>query len=135
MRLVVLAIVLAFPFLDLLVTARFARWTGVPLWFWLLSSALAGLLVLRHERVEFRARVVAAMHGDFPLLRGLVDSGRKVAAAVLLIVPGVLTDVVALLLLLLPINQSGNLRPQPAGAGRGGYRQPEALEGEWRREP
>jgi UPF0716 protein FxsA len=99
------------------------------MWFWLLSSALAGLYVLRHERVEFRARTVAAMHGDFPLLRGLVDSGRKVAAALLLIVPGILSDILGLLLLLLPINQSGSLRPQPAPAGRR-----DVLEGEWRRE-
>jgi UPF0716 protein FxsA len=83
--------------------------------------------------VEFRARTVAAMHGDFPRLRGLVDSGRKVAAAVLLIVPGVLTDLLALLLLMLPINQRDALRPQPASAGRG-VRSRDVLEGEWRRD-
>jgi UPF0716 protein FxsA len=133
MRLVLLAIVLAFPFVDLLVTARFARWTGVPIWFWLLSSALAGLVLLRNERVEFRDRTVAAMHGDFPRLRGLVDSGRKVVAAVLLIVPGVLTDLLALLLLMLPINQRDALRAQPAAPGRGARPQ-DVLEGDWRRE-
>ena len=39
MRFVVLAIVLMFPLLDLVVTARFARWTGVPMWMWLARSA------------------------------------------------------------------------------------------------
>ena len=91
MRLVFLAIVLAFPVIDLYVTARFARWTGVPMWFWLLCSAVAGLWLMRNERLEFRARTVAAMHGEHPLLRGLVDSGRKVLAAMLLILPGVLS--------------------------------------------
>ena len=58
--LVFLAIVLAFPVIDLYVTARFARWVGVPMWFWLLCSALAGLWLMRNERLEFRARTVAA---------------------------------------------------------------------------
>ena len=118
MRLVVLAIVLAFPLMDLYVTARFAQWTGVPMWFWLLSSAIVGLWLMRNERLQFRARTVAAMHGEYPLLRGLVDSGRKVLAAVLLIVPGVLSDFLGLLLLLLPINQRGGFGPQPVAASR-----------------
>jgi hypothetical protein len=38
--------------------------------------------------MAFRANTVAAMHGEQLLLRGLFDSGRKVLAAVLLILPG-----------------------------------------------
>ena len=40
----------------------------------------------------------------------------------LLILPGILTDGVALLLLLLPINQRGGFGPQPVTAGRAPYR-------------
>ena len=134
MRLVFLTIVLIFPFVDLYVTARVARWTGVPMWFWLLSSAVAGVWLMRNERVEFRARTVAAMHGEYSLLRGLVDSGRKVLAGILFILPGVLSDVLGLLLLLLPINQRGGFGPEPATAGRPRYRPSETLEGDWRRE-
>ena len=82
MRFVVLAILLAFPAADLYVTARIARWTGVPLWIWLAGSFLPGSLILRNERIEFRARTVAALHGDQPMLRGMLDSGRKVLAAI-----------------------------------------------------
>ena len=103
MRLLLLGIVLIFPLLDLYLTARFAQWTGVPLWFWLVSSSVAGLWLLRNERLEFRARTVAAMHGEYSLLRGLVDSGRKVLAGILFILPGVLSDVLGLVLLLLPL--------------------------------
>ena len=134
MRLLFLAIVLSFPVVDLYVTARFARLTGVPLWFWLATSALAGLWLMRNERLEFRARTVAAMHGEYPQMRGLVDSGRKVLAALLLILPGVMSDVVGLLLLMLPINQRGGLTPQAATAGRAPYRPSETLDGDWRRD-
>ena len=104
MRFLVLAIVMAFPVLDLYVTVRFARWTGVPVWAWIGVAMVGGFLLLRNERTAFRARTVAALHGEQSLLRGLVDSGRKVLAAMLLILPGIVSDLVALLLLALPIN-------------------------------
>ena len=126
MRFVMLAIVLIFPLVDLAVTARFARWTGVPMWMWLVGSALGGLWVLTNERVQFRSRALAAFRRD-SLLRGLLDSGRRVLA-------GVLSDVVALLLLMLPINQRGGFGdPQPATAGRSPYRSDRTLDGEYRR--
>jgi UPF0716 family protein affecting phage T7 exclusion len=75
MRFVMLAIVLIFPLVDLFVTARFARWSGV-----------------------------------------------------LLLVPGLLSDVLAVLLLMLPINQRGGFGPQPVTAGRS-----RTLDGDYRR--
>jgi len=89
MRLIVFAIVLAFPVLDLYATVRFARWSGVPVWVWIALSTLAGLVLLRNERLAFRARTVAALHGEQSVLRGLLDSGRKVLAGMLLLLPGV----------------------------------------------
>jgi UPF0716 protein FxsA len=77
---------------------------------------------------------VAALHGEEPLLRGVVDSGRKVLAGLLLLMPGIASDLIALALLLLPINLGGRFGPQPAAAGRsrasGGA---EAIEGTYRR--
>ncbi|MGC1818264.1 MAG: FxsA family protein [Casimicrobiaceae bacterium] len=134
MRFVVLAIVLGFPFADFLLTLRLARWTGVPLWVWLAGSAIAGMWVLANERDQFRMRTLAAFRGDQSLLRGLLDSGRRVLAGMLLILPGVLSDLLALLLLSLPINQRGALGPEPVPAGRSDYRRNSAtLDGDYRR--
>ena len=129
MRFVVLSIVLIFPVVDLFVTARFARWSGVPLWMWLTGSAIAGLWVLANERGQFRARALASFRGD-SLMRGLLDSGRRVLAGVLLVAPGILTDALALLLLMLPINRRGECGPLPVTAGRGPRR---TLDGDYRR--
>lgn len=131
MRFVVLLIVLIFPALDLLATIRFARWTGIPLLVWLGASALAGVMLLHRERATFRAKTLAALRGDQPLLRGLLDSGRRVLAALLLIVPGIVSDLIALLLLLLPLNLSRPLATQPAPLDRGFRR--DALEGDFSR--
>ena len=127
MRFVMLAIVAIFPVVDLAVTARFARWSGVPLWIWLAASGAGGLWVLANERVQFRSRALASIRGDSPL-RGLLDSGRRVVAGVLLIAPGILTDAIALLLLMLPINQRGGLTPQPVAAGGTTYRAERTLD-------
>jgi UPF0716 protein FxsA len=130
MRFLVALIVLIFPVLDVLATMRFARWTGIPTLAWLLASAIAGSLLLRHERVAFRAHTLAALRGDEPLLRGLLDSGRKVVAALLLILPGIVSDLIALALLLLPFNLGTSFAPQPAGVGRGFGAK---IDGEYRR--
>jgi UPF0716 protein FxsA len=133
MRFLLLAIVLAFPLVDLYATVRIARWTGVPVWAWLGTALAAGLFLLANERVAFRANIAAAMHGEQPLLRGLLDSGRKVLAGFLLVVPGVISDVLALVLLALPLNVGSRFEPQPAGGGRPGAPRGDALDAEFRR--
>jgi len=134
MRVLVLLILLGFPALDLYVTLRFSQWTGVPAWVWLGLSTLSGLVLLRNERDAFRAHTVAALHGEQPLLRGVLDSGRKVLAGMLLVLPGIVSDLFAIALLMLPINTGRRFGPQPAAAGRAGYAGPNTLEGEYRRE-
>ncbi|MEO5764467.1 MAG: FxsA family protein [Casimicrobiaceae bacterium] len=127
MRFVLIAIVLIFPLIDLYLTARVARLTGTPVWGWLVAGILGGWWVLRNERMSFRANTLAALHGEQSLLRGLVDSGRKVLAGLLFMLPGVLSDALALMLLMLPINRG----PQPAVAGRPPQRTP--IDGDFHR--
>ncbi|MEP7208007.1 MAG: FxsA family protein [Casimicrobiaceae bacterium] len=131
MRYVVLAIVIGFPVADLYTTLRLASWSGIPVWVWLACSTLAGFSLLRWERLAFRAATVAAMHGEQPMLRVLVDSGRKVLAGILLILPGVVSDVMALLLLALPLNIGRDYSPQ--GATGAASRSPRYIEGDFRR--
>lgn len=125
MRYLLLAILLAFPAADLYSTVRFAQWTGIPAWLWLTCSTLIGFTLLRNERRAFRTATVNAMHGEQPLLRGLVDSGRKVLAALLLLVPGIISDLMALVLLAFPINLGERAAARSVG--------PRQYEGEFRR--
>ncbi len=134
MRFIVLAIVLAFPLADLYLTARIARWSGIPLWVWLGGSFVAGALLLGNERNEFRMKTVAALHGEQPVLRGLLDSGRRVLAGLFLMLPGIASDVVALLLLALPLNVGTTHAPLAAGIGRWPRRHDNgAIDGDYRR--
>ena len=136
MRFVYLLIVLAFPLLDLYATVRVARWTHVPTWAWLGLPLVAGFLLLRNERLAFRARTIAALRGEHAALRDLLDSGRKVLAAFLLLLPGGISDIIALTLLALPLNV-GHARwmPRPAAPRRGYASRRAPLEGDYRRMP
>ena len=96
---------------------------------YLLVSVGIGLYLLRNERTAFRANTIAAMHGEQPLLRVLFDSGRKVLAGALFLLPGVLSDLIALVLLALPLNLGRDLAPRAAAAGQFG----KAIDGEFRR--
>jgi len=131
MRFFTLFIVLAFPLLDLYTTVRLARWTGVPVWAYLGLAMIAGFLLLRNERIEFRSRTIAAMHGEQALLRGLFDSGRKILAAFLLLLPGVMSDLLALVLLALPLN-IGREAYEPSAADTAHGRR-HTFRGEYRR--
>jgi UPF0716 protein FxsA len=124
-----LAILLGFPVVDLYVTLRVAAWSGVPAWIWLALGLASGIALLRNERLAFRARTLAALHGEEPLLRGVVDSGRKVLAGFMLMMPGVVSDLMAVALLMLPLNVGPAFGT--AGAGRTYGRR--TLDGDFRR--
>jgi hypothetical protein len=82
------------------------------------ATADATVIQTRHRIPE------AALHGGQPLFRGLVDSGRKVLAGLLFIMPGIVSDALALALLLLPINTNGRFARSRVG---------DAIEGDFRR--
>jgi UPF0716 protein FxsA len=92
---------------------------------WLFGGLIAGVALLRNERVAFRARTVAAMQGEASILRGMLDSGRKVLAGFLFILPGVVSDLFGLGLLMLPINVGRRMRAESASA--------HAIDTDWRR--
>ena len=75
---------------------------------------------------------IAAMHGEQPLLRGLVDSGRKVLAGVLFMLPGILSDLIALVLLALPLNLGREFAARTVAAGHFGA-SGKAIDGEYHR--
>lgn len=127
MRLVLLLILLGFPALDIYLTVEFAALTHIPVWLLLGAGTVAGWVLLRNERVAFRAKSQAILSGHSPLMSSMLDSGRKVLAGVLFILPGIVSDIVALALLALPINHTGRLQAQ---AGSGGVK---VFDGEYRR--
>jgi len=102
MRLLLLAILLGFPVLEIVVLARLAETHGWWVLGWVVLAACAGFALLKEARFALVARIGAAIAvGRFPIA-ALVDSARTVIAGLFLIFPGIISDFIALTLLLLP---------------------------------
>lgn len=134
---------MAFPLLELYGIVRVWGLMGAWTLAWLLLAVLAGAALIAVERVAFLPGVAASvLAGDSPLT-ALKTSGLRFLAGILLILPGVMSDVLAVLLLLwaglrpipAPVPPPGP-RPQP-GAGPGPRTNArtgdDVIEGEYRR--
>ena len=123
--LLILFILLGFPVLEFVATARMAELIGWWLLPWLLASAALGWGLIREAGLLVPARLFAALSAGHTLNFAVLDSFRMVLAGFLLIFPGVLSDFLALILLLLPHPKAPR---QPATAKDDGV-----IEGDWKR--
>ena len=102
MRLVLFAILLGFPLLEAVVLVRLSQVMGWWIVAWLVLAACAGVALIKEARFALVARLAAGLaQGQFSIV-ALTDSARTVIAGLFLIFPGVISDVIALMLLLLP---------------------------------
>ena len=102
MRLLLMAILLGFPLLEAVVLVRLSETLGWWILAWVVLAACAGMALIKEARFAMLARLAAGLaHGQFSIV-ALTDSARTVVAGILLIFPGVVSDLIALTLLLLP---------------------------------
>lgn len=119
----ILLILLAFPVLEVVLLFELAARYGWWLLGYLILSAICGGLLIMEERIVVFGRLVQTLQqGRHPVL-ALLTSAKKMIAGILLILPGVLSDVAAVLLLLMPLPQA-----------RKPVVEEDVIEGQWRRE-
>ena len=137
MRLLILVILMGFPLLEGAVLYELAAGpTGHGGWVlaWLVFAAIAGVVLIKQARFSLVTRLAAALsQGQFSLA-AIIDSFRTVLAGLLLIFPGVISDVMALFLLLLPLREPAYRRAPPATPNGSRIRSDGVIEGEFRRE-
>ena len=109
--LIFLLVVLGFPVLEIYTMIQVAGVIGWWLLAWLIVSALIGWTLIREESLAVFGRLAVAVQNGQSPIAAVWDSGRTMLAGLLLIIPGVLSDVLALILLLLP-NKSGRIGPR-----------------------
>lgn len=106
--LIVLLSVLLFPALEIYTMFQLAEVIGWWLLAWLLLMGIAGWLLIQEESMAIFGRLaMTTANGQSPFV-ALWESGRTLLAGVLLIFPGVVSDAIALILLLWP---SSSVRP------------------------
>ena len=137
MRLLILVILMGFPLLEGAVLYELvAGPTGHGGWVlaWLVFAAIAGVVLIKQARFSLVTRLAAALsQGQFSLA-AIIDSFRTVLAGLLLIFPGVISDVMALFLLLLPLREPAYQRAPRATPNGTRIRSDGVIEGEFRRE-
>jgi UPF0716 protein FxsA len=126
MRLILIGILLGFPLLEAVVLVRLTQVFGWWMLAWLVFSACAGIALIKEARFALVARLAAGVAQGRFSITALTDSARTVLAGLFLIFPGVISDLIALMLLLLPSSRAVNevTRPPP---------QRPFIEGEFRR--
>jgi UPF0716 protein FxsA len=100
--LLVLLFVLLFPAMEIYTMFQLADVIGWWLLAWLLLDGVAGWFLLREESMAIVGRLAFTVQSGQSPFAALWQSGRTLLAAVLLIFPGVLSDAIALILLLWP---------------------------------
>ncbi|PIQ13417.1 MAG: exlusion protein FxsA [Hydrogenophilales bacterium CG_4_9_14_3_um_filter_59_35] len=119
--LLILLILLGFPALEIYVLAKLAGTIGWWLVPWLLSSAVVGGWLVREAGARVPLQLFAALQSGHSLGFSMLIGFRTVLAGLLLIFPGVVSDFLALILLLLP--HPKNVMPTAAND--------DVIDGEW----
>ena len=140
MRLLLIGILMGFPLLEGAVLYKLAAGpSGHGGWVlaWLAFACIAGIVLIKEARFSLMTRLAGELSRGHFSLAAFIDSFRTVLAGLLLIFPGIISDVMALILLLLPIREpafeQATMRTHRMSHGPG-IRPDGIIEGEFRRE-
>lgn len=105
--LLILMILLAFPAMEVAVLVELAHRFGWWVLVYLLVTGFLGFLLIQDERMAVFGRMVFTLREGKHPLRALLATAKKLVAGVLFIFPGVMSDVLAILILLIPVSLFG----------------------------
>ena len=102
MRFIVLLVVLAFPIAEIWALITLGQLYGWWLLVYLVVVGFLGLQLIRQEKLLFSARMMQSLTQGGNPLKAMFGSARTIIAGILLMVPGVISDLIAAALLLMP---------------------------------
>lgn len=131
MRLMIMLALLAFPIAEIWMLISLADEYGWWVLLYLVVVAVLGLQLIRDEKLLFSGRVIQSLTQGGNPIKAIFGSARNIIAGVLLIIPGVITDIIAVILLLVPVNKDG---PNASKHQTRKAANDDVIEGEFRRE-
>lgn len=138
MPLLLLAVV---PLVELWLLIQVGTWIGaLPTLLLCLGSALLGVMLVRRQGFAVLGRLGSAVGQGTPIAKDLLEGVLLLCAGLLLLIPGFLTDLLGLGLLVPPLRRDlirralRRLVVQEAQIQEG-RAPPRVIEGEYRREP
>jgi len=131
MRLIFLLGILAFPVVEIWILINLIQQYGSIVVLYLLVVALLGIKLIRDEKSLFSVRMMQTLSQGANPFKAIFGSARNIIAGILLIIPGIMTDIIAAMLLLIPISndaqKSEGYQTKPAAND-------DVIEGEFHRE-
>ncbi len=105
MRLFIPIVLLSFLVSEIWLLISLGQRYGLWLVLYLVLIGYLGLQLIRGEKQMMSAKMMQSLKAGGNPLKSIMGSARNMVAGVLLMIPGVLTDVFAAILLLIPIKQ------------------------------
>ena len=129
MRLLFTILLLSFPVIEIWGIFKLSALYG---WWFLLYMILVtylGWRLIKEEKQLVFSKLMGAMTQGGNPIKAMIGSARNLFAGILFIIPGVITDSLAVILLLIPIknNASQNINPSEEDVIEGEYRRDDEL--------
>jgi UPF0716 protein FxsA len=105
MRFLIGLILLAFPIAELFLLIVLGQRYGWWLLLYLVVIGYLGLQLIRGEKQLISAKMMQSLNAGGNPIKTVLGSARNMIAGVLLLIPGVISDAIAVILLLIPIQQ------------------------------
>ncbi|NOT65622.1 MAG: FxsA family protein [Methylotenera sp.] len=105
MRFIILLAIRAFPIAEIWILINLAHHYGWWVLLYLVVIAILGLQLIRDEKLLFSGRMMQSLSQGGNPMKAMFGSARNIIAGILLIIPGVITDFIAVILLLIPMNK------------------------------
>ena len=138
MRFFVALILLAFPIAEIWLLIELADQYGWLLLLYLVAIGWLGLRLIREEKAKFSVSMMQNIAAGGNPAKAVFGTARNIIAGVLLMLPGVITDIIAVTLLLIPIRNSQPLGEsssnEPFRSSPHQAANDDVIEGEFRRE-
>jgi len=134
MRYLILSFLVIFPISEIWLLVTLFEHYGIVVLFYLVVIGYLGLRLIREEKGLFSSRMMQGLTQGANPIRMLFGSARNLIAGVLLMIPGVITDVIAVVLLLIPVNQNTKQGQYQQTHHQHKSANNDVIEGEFRRE-
>ena len=133
MRLIVTLFLITLPFFEIWGLFKLGAEYGWWFFGYIVVMAILGWQLIQDEKMMVIPKLVAMMSQGGNLISGILGSAKNLLAGALFLFPGVITDLIGIVLLLIPVQASLNQNANPFQQDAH-KKNDDIIEGEYRRE-
>ena len=113
MRLIITLFLITLPFFEIWGLFKLGAEYGWWFFGYIVVMAILGWQLIQDEKMMVITKLVAMMSQGGNLISGILGSAKNLLAGALFLFPGVITDLIGIVLLLIPVQASLNQNANP----------------------